>query len=212
MATGAPDAWSRRAICTAAAPTAALLVRASSFGDGSDGTLHGGEDVDFVWRLTRAGLHVRYEPAGEVEHEHRTSLAGFVSRRVYYGRTAAPLAKQHSGTARPLAVSPWTAVAWAAVALGRPLLDGAITGIASGLLAFQLRDVVKQPVREAARLAAGGTFRSGEVMADACVRAWWPLAIPAFAAVPRLRPALVAASLLPPLLTLCGPISTGGFA
>ncbi|WP_129669975.1 mycofactocin biosynthesis glycosyltransferase MftF, partial [Phytoactinopolyspora endophytica] len=181
-------------------PTAALLVRASAFGDGFDATLRGGEDVDFVWRLTSAGWYVRYEPAGEVEHEHRTSARGFLSRRAYYGRTAAPLDRRHPGRARPLAMSPWTAAAWAAVGVRRPVTGAAITAVASGLLARELDGVLEQPARHAARLAGKGTFYSGEAVADACVRAWWPVSVAAFAAVPRLRPALAAAALVPALL------------
>ena len=181
-------------------PTAALLVRAAAFGSGFDTTLVGGEDVDFVWRLTERGLHVRYEPTGEVEHEHRTTLRDFVSRRVYYGRTAAPLARRHPGAARPLAVSPWTAAAWAAVALRHPALGATITAVATGLLARDLRGVVPDPTDDAIALAGGGTLRSGEVVADAWVRAWWPLALAAFVGVPRLRPAIAAAAVVPALL------------
>ncbi|HTF07841.1 MAG TPA: mycofactocin biosynthesis glycosyltransferase MftF [Asanoa sp.] len=181
-------------------PTAALLVRATAFGAGFDTRLVGGEDVDFVWRLTAAGAHVRYEPAGEVAHEHRTTFREFVARRVYYGRTAAPLARRHPGAARPLAVSPWTAAAWAAVALRRPLLGAAITGVATGLLARDLRGVLPDPADDAITLAGGGTLRAGEVVADAAVRAWWPLAVAAFVGVPRLRPAIAVAAVVPALL------------
>ena len=181
-------------------PGAALLVRASAMGAGFDDSLHGGEDVDIVWRLTREGWHVRYEPAGEVEHEHRTTAAGFLGRRAYYGRTAAPLSRRHPGAARPLAVSPWTAAAWAAVAARRPVSGAVITAVASGLLARQLQGVVERPVRDAVRLAGGGTLRSGLVVADSAVRAWWPLSLVAAIGVRRLRPALTAAAIVPAVL------------
>ncbi len=181
-------------------PGAALLVRASALGDGFDESLHGGEDVDIVWRLTREGWHVRYEPAGEVEHEHRTTTAGFLRRRAYYGRTAAPLSRRHPRAARPLAVSPWTAAAWAAVGARRPVVGAAITAVASGLLARQLQGIVEQPVRAAVRLAGGGTLRSGLVVADSVVRAWWPLSLVAAIGVRRLRPALGAAAVVPAVL------------
>ena len=168
--------------------------------DGFDESLPGAEDVDFVWRLAGRGLQVRYEPAGEVGHEHRTTPAGFLARRAHYGRTAAPLSRQHPGAARPLAMSPWTAAAWAAVAARRPVLAAAITGVASGLLARDLRGVVDQPGREAVRLAGGGTLHSGVVVADSLVRAWWPLSIVAGAVFPRVRPALAAAAIVPALL------------
>jgi mycofactocin system glycosyltransferase len=181
-------------------PAAALLVRASAMGDGFDESLPGAEDVDFVWRMAARGCHVRYEPAGEVGHDHRTTPAAFASRRAHYGRTAAPLSRQHPGAARPLALSPWTAAAWAAVAARRPVLAAAITGVACGLLSRDLRGVVDRPVREAVRLAGGGTLHSGVVVADSLVRAWWPLSIIAGAVIPRLRPALAAAAIVPAVL------------
>jgi mycofactocin system glycosyltransferase len=181
-------------------PAATLLVRASAMADGFDESLPGAEDVDFVWRMAGRGCQVRYEPAGEVGHEHRTTPAGFLSRRAHYGRTAAPLSRQHPGAARPLALSPWSAAAWAAVAARRPMLAAAITGVACGLLSRDLRGVVDQPVREAVRLAGGGTLHSGVVVADSLVRAWWPLSIVAAAVVPRLRPALAAAAIVPAVL------------
>jgi mycofactocin system glycosyltransferase len=181
-------------------PAAALLVRASAMADGFDESLPGAEDVDFVWRMAGRGRHVRYEPAGEVGHEHRTTPAGFLSRRAHYGRTAAPLSRQHPGAARPLALSPWSAAAWAAVAARKPVLAAAITGVACGLLSRDLRGVVDRPVRDAVRLAGGGTLHSGVVVADSLVRAWWPLSVVAAVLVPRLRPAIAAASIVPAVL------------
>ncbi|WP_269813881.1 mycofactocin biosynthesis glycosyltransferase MftF [Jiangella endophytica] len=180
-------------------PTATVLVRAAHF-PGFDTTLRGGEDVDLAWRLTSAGRQVRYEPAARVAHEHLTAPRAFLGRRAYYGRTAAPLARRHPGAARPLAMSPWTAAAWAAVALRRPVAAGAITAAACALLAAELRGVVADPVRTAVRLAGGGTLRAGEAVADAVVRTWWPASLAAGALVPRLRPALAAAAVVPAVL------------
>ncbi|HEV8372358.1 MAG TPA: mycofactocin biosynthesis glycosyltransferase MftF [Actinomycetota bacterium] len=181
-------------------PGAALVARASALGAGFDTTLTGGEDVDLVWRLVRDGWHVRYEPAGSVEHEHRTRPGPWLARRAYYGRTAAPLERRHPGAARPLAISPWTAAAWAAAALGRPLAAGGITATAVALLARELGGVVPDPVGTAVALAGGGTVRSGWVVADAVTRTWWPLSLLAAALLPRLRLPLAAAALLPPAL------------
>jgi mycofactocin system glycosyltransferase len=181
-------------------PGAALVARASALGAGFDTTLTGGEDVDLVWRLVRDGWHVRYEPAGSVEHEHRTRPGPWLARRAYYGRTAAPLERRHPGAARPLAISPWTAAAWAAAALGRPLAGGGITATAVALLARELREVVPDPLGTAVALAGGGTVRSGWVVADAVTRSWWPLSLLAAALLPRLRLPLAAAALLPPAL------------
>ncbi len=181
-------------------PAATLLVRAAALGPGFDETLHGGEDVELVWRLTRQGRHVRYEPAGFVEHDHRVDASGFLSRRAYYGRTAAPLARRHPGFSRPLTLSPWTVTAWVAAALRRPGSASVVTGVSAALLARQLRNVAANPARRAVELAGGGTLRSGTSIAAAISGAWWPASMAAWALAPRLRPALLAAAVVPPLL------------
>ena len=95
-------------------PGAAIVVRRDLR---FDETLVGGEDVEFVWRVP----YVRYEPSGQVAHDHRTDPRAWLRRRVYYGRTAAGIAKRHPGKARPLYVSPWTTAAWVALAARRPI-------------------------------------------------------------------------------------------
>jgi mycofactocin system glycosyltransferase len=54
--------------------------------------------------------------------------------------------------------------------------------------------------RLAARLAGGGTLAAGRPLGSALSRTWWPAAIPAVAAVPRLRLPAAALLLAPPLL------------
>jgi hypothetical protein len=113
----------------------------------------------------------------------------WLARRVYYGRTAAPLARAHPQHARPLPVSLWTTAAWAALAARRPVAALAITGTATALLAREV------PPRLAFELAAVGTWRSGRVIADALARTWWPLSLAALA-VPRARLPIIAATLV----------------
>ena len=80
-----------------------------------------GEDVDFVRRLGTLGWHVRYEPAATVPHQHRVRLGSWFTRRMEYGTSAAPLELRHPGTLPAVAMSGWTAAAWAAAALGYPV-------------------------------------------------------------------------------------------
>ena len=54
--------------------------------------------------------------------------------------------------------------------------------------------------RLAARLAGGGTIAAARPIGSALSRTWWPLAIPAAIAFPRLRRPVAALILLPPLL------------
>ncbi len=103
-------------------PGAALVVRAAvaRAHDGFAEHLPVGEDVDFVWRLAGQGWHVRYEPAAAVAHQHRVRLGSWFARRMDYGTSAAPLEQRHPGTLPAVAMSGWTAAAWAAAADGRP--------------------------------------------------------------------------------------------
>ncbi|MDA0166690.1 hypothetical protein OM076_40890, partial [Solirubrobacter ginsenosidimutans] len=167
-------------------PGAAIVVRRHLR---FDETLEGGEDVEFAWRVP----YVRYEPAAHVAHAHRTDPAKWFTRRVYYGRTAAGIAKRHPGKARPLNVSPWTTAAWVTLAAKRPPLALAIVGIATALAARQLEDAVPDPKRTAFDLVARGSWHSGRVVADALTRAWWPLSAAAALTLPRTRAPLAAA-------------------
>lgn len=51
-----------------------------------DQTLFRGEDVDFNWRMIRAGYDLAFEPALKVRHQHRSTLLGFLRQQYMYGR------------------------------------------------------------------------------------------------------------------------------
>jgi mycofactocin glycosyltransferase len=190
-------------------PGAAMIVRRSAAGAGFTEGMFVGEDVDFVWRMAAAGWRVRYEPAAVMGHDHRVRLRAWFSRRADYGTSAALLEQRHPGAVRPLYVSWWTAGAWAAALSRRPVVAAALTGTATALLARRLSAVTGEhwPGRRggvawplAARLAAGGTVSAARPLGSALSRTWWPLAIPAAIAVPRLRLPVAALILAPPLL------------
>jgi mycofactocin glycosyltransferase len=181
-------------------PGAALLARREAAATGFAEDLPVGEDVDFIWRLAGAGWHVRYEPRAAVGHRHRVRLGDWLRRRRDYGTSAAPLELRHPGTVPACAMSGWSALAWAAAAAGRPEAGAAITGAVSALLARRLGPLTDDAWPLAGRLAGRGTLAAGRVLGRAVARAWWPLAVPAAAAVPRLRLPLAAALIVPPVL------------
>jgi mycofactocin glycosyltransferase len=187
-------------------PGAALVVRTRAAGAGFAADMMVGEDVDFVWRLAGTGWRVRYEPAAVMGHQHRVRLRTWFARRTEYGTSAAALERRHPGSVRPLYASWWTAGAWAAVLSGRPVLGAALTGTATALLARRLSRITGEQFpwplawRLALRLAGGGTLTAGRPIGSALSRTWWPLALPAAIAVPRLRLPLAALILAPPLL------------
>lgn len=198
-------------------PGAALVVRRAAAGAGFAEGMPVGEDVDFVWRLAAAGWRVRYEPAAIMGHDHRVRLRAWFSRRADYGTSAAALEERHPGAVRPLYASWWTVGAWSAALAGRPVTAAALTGTATALLARRLSRITGErwpaPGRPrprpgaattawplAARLAGGGTLAAARPLGSALSRTWWPLAIPAAIAVPRLRVPVAALILAPPLL------------
>jgi mycofactocin glycosyltransferase len=129
-------------------PGAALVARR---GVRFDETLPGGEDVELSGRV-----HTRYEPAAVVDHPPIP-----LRRRVAYGRYAAAL-----GGPVAIDVSPWSAAAWAALALKRPQAALAIAATATALL--------DDPQR--LRIAGLGTLQAGRAIAAALTTAYWPLA------------------------------------
>jgi mycofactocin system glycosyltransferase len=181
-------------------PGAALVVRRDAAGDGFAEDMPVGEDVDFVWRLVGAGWQVRYEPRGNVGHQHRVRLGAWLRRRRDYGASAAPLELRHPGTLPAVSMSGWSALAWLAVLLGRPFTGAALTGASTTLLARRLAPFTGDAWPVAARLAAAGTAAAGRILGSTLTRTWWPLALPAAVAVPRLRLPLAALALAPPLL------------
>jgi mycofactocin system glycosyltransferase len=188
-------------------PGAALVLRVAPARQAGGFAEHMpvGEDVDFVWRLAGQGWQVRYEPAATVAHQHRVRLGSWFTRRMDYGTSAAPLELRHPGTLPAVAMSGWTAAAWAAAAAGWPVLGplagAGLTAGATALLARRLAPVTgDQTWPVAARLAAGGTGAAGRLLGSTLSRAWWPLALPVAVAVPRLRLPLAALTLAPPVL------------
>jgi mycofactocin glycosyltransferase len=190
-------------------PGAAMVVRRSAAGAGFTEGMFVGEDVDFVWRMGAAGWRVRYEPAAVMGHDHRVRLRAWFARRADYGTSAAALERLHPGAVRPLYASWWTVGAWAAALSRRPVAAAALTGTATALLARRLSTVTGErwPGNPggaawslAARLAGGGTLAAARPLGSALSRTWWPLAIPAAIAVPKLRVPVAALILAPPLL------------
>jgi mycofactocin system glycosyltransferase len=190
-------------------PGAALVVRRSAAGTGFTESMVVGEDVDFVWRMAAAGWRVRYEPAAVMGHDHRVRLRSWFCRRAEYGTSAAALERLHPGAVRPLYASWWTVGAWAAALSGRPVAAAALTCAATALLARRLSPVTgeRRPGHGrgaawslAGRLAGAGTIAAARPLGSALSRTWWPLALPAAVAVPRLRAPVAALMLAPPLL------------
>lgn len=163
---------------------------------GFDEGLRYGEDVDLVWRLQDAGGDVRYEPAARVTHPVRADPLGWARQRFAYGTSAAPLAARHPGDLAPVAVSGWTAAAWALAAAGHPLV-GAGVGLAGTARLPDRLAGLDHPAPEAVRLAVAGTWGAWRPLATAVTRAWWPVALGAAVVSRRARRVAIVAALAP---------------
>jgi len=179
-------------------PTAALVVRYEALAalGGFDETMRVGEDVDFVWRLHEAGRSVRYDPSVQVSHPARATAAAWLHQRFEYGTSAAALAQRHGSAVAPLAVSPWSALAWALAGLGAPLTGSAVAAASTALLAPRL-DGLEHPWKEAARLAGKGNLYAGLAVASAVRRPWWPITATAALASRRACAGVLAAVTIP---------------
>ena len=177
-------------------PSACLLARVDALGDGFDERMRSGEDVDLVWRLLGAGWGVRYEPAATARHRHRTHLGEWLRRKAFYGTSAAALAARHHDAVSPMVVTPWTAVASAALlAQRRWSLPVAASALAAATVATASRlERSDRPVRAAATLTLEGAVAAGWQTGAALVRHYWPAAAVACLASQRTRRAVLVAA------------------
>lgn len=161
-------------------PSAAIVCRRSSVLDvgGFDEALHCGEDVDLCWRLLKSGFRLRYEPVALVAHEHRTGMREWLSRRAFYGASAAPLALRHPDNCAPLVIPLSSLLTWVSVATGS--LPGVLAG--AGFAGLHTRRVVRTLRRnglgaaEAGALAARGLAYGALQVCSAVCRPYWPAA------------------------------------
>jgi mycofactocin glycosyltransferase len=89
-------------------PSCNLLVRSNAFSQagGFDESMHVGEDVDLTWRLRDSGWTISYLPAGNVLHEHRSSIRSFMSRRFDYGTSEGMLQLLHPQRRKQMVIPP----------------------------------------------------------------------------------------------------------
>jgi mycofactocin system glycosyltransferase len=178
-------------------PSATLIVRRTAaplpFFDPS---LRGGEDVDLVWRLTKAGWDVRYVPSVTVAHHEPRGTRAWLERQAFYGSTAGPLSQRHPDALAPLETSVWTAATWSLLLARRPLAALGVLGAATAVLARRLNSMIDQPARAAAQIAVGGTARAAPPALAGLTRAWSPALVVGLWSR-RTRPMAAAALLLP---------------
>jgi mycofactocin system glycosyltransferase len=167
-------------------PSACLMVRRASFGDGFDESLRLGEDVDLVWRLHDQGWLVRYDARTTVHHRARRSWRSWLRQRHRYGESSAVLASRHGARLAPLRADSWTLVAWASVLLGRPGWGARVIGIARHHAREKLFAEQDEPSQVSTRVVGYNMVRAGGPLARAVIRTFG-VAVLLCALHPRLR-------------------------
>jgi mycofactocin system glycosyltransferase len=151
-------------------PSACLLIRRSSFGDGFDETLRYGEDVDLVWRLHDQGWLVRYVADVVVTHRARRSWGGWWGQRLRYGQSSSELAKRHGTRLAPFRADTWTLLTWVTALVGKPMIGLRIIHAARDQLRERLLATTENADKVASELVGRGMVRAGPLMARAAVR------------------------------------------
>lgn len=130
-------------------PSCNLLVRRAAFrsAGGFRDEMHVGEDVDLTWRLRDKGWTISYLPAGNVLHEHRSSVRSFMSRRFDYGTSEGMLQLLHPGRRKRMVVPPLLALILT-LCLMAPLTGWWSLLLAAGLLAVDAVGVRSRITRQ----------------------------------------------------------------
>ena len=179
-------------------PSAAIVCRRLSVEriGGFDESLVSGEDVDLCWRLLEDGMRLRYEPIALVAHQHRHTLRGWLSRRAFYGTSAAPLSLRHPDKTAPVVISVWNLMAWLLLALVPPVGVAA----AAAAVAISARRTARAMrgsgagIGQAGWLAVRGLGGGGLQLSSALSRTYWPAAVAAAVVSRRCRRAVLAAA------------------
>jgi mycofactocin system glycosyltransferase len=177
-------------------PSAVVVARVEALGDGFDGSMTVGEDVDLVWRLDAAGWRVRYDADVIARHDHRTSPSQWLRRKAFYGSGAAPLAARHAAKVAPAALTPIGAATVVAVLAQRRWSLPAV-GLLSGVMTWRLTRALnnsEHPLRTASELTMLGMSANMAQLMHLLLRHWWPAAFVSAVFSRRVRRAVVMAA------------------
>jgi len=141
-------------------PSCNLLVRRTAFrsAGGFKDSMHVGEDVDLTWRLRDKGWTISYLPAGNVLHEHRSSIRSFMSRRFDYGTSEGMLQLLHPQRRKQM-VMPFLLAIVLVLCLAAPFAGYWTLLLAAGLLVADVAIVRVRLMRR--RLPIGFTSLLG---------------------------------------------------
>lgn len=181
-------------------PSACLVARVDALGNGFEPSLRSGEDVDLIWRLQSEGHRVRYAAEVNAQHDSRSTLGGWLGRKMFYGTSAAPLEQRHGDRVAPAVMTRPVAVAAAGVLVQRRWSQ-AIAVLATGVF---VRDTTASLVglprtQQASVVTATGRAMVGQTSA-LMLRHWWPVSLVMAVLSRRYRRALAVAAIADGLL------------
>ena len=181
-------------------PSAAIICRRSLLAEvgGFDETLHSGEDVDLCWRLIESGARLRYEPIALVAHDHRIQMRQWMTRKAFYGSSAAPLAMRHPDKAAPLIVSGWTLAAWILMGVGSGMgnLGSLVVALVTGRRVATAMRSANAPLADVVIVAIRGLYSAAMQLAVAICRHYWPVALVAALVSRKCRRVVVIAAIV----------------
>jgi len=166
-----------------------------------DESMRLGEDVDLVWRMIAAGMWCRYVSAIQCVHRSRQSMRAMLKQRFDYGTSAASLDQRHPRTASPLRAHALQATTASALLMGYIYLAFVLVLLTMAYFIFSLRST-SLPVKVRTQLAWKGLTSTTRLLADAVMRAWWPLFFLASFVSIRLGAMLTFSALVPPIVGL----------
>jgi hypothetical protein len=187
---GATGGLVRPGALTPYVPSACLVVRRSAFGDGFDGSLRFGEDVDLIWRLADDEWLVRYDASVIVTHPARGSWRQWFVQRVNYGVSSSALARRHGKRLAPVRSDVWTLVTWLSILARRPIVAIGIILLARRAMRTRVSAIADDPAKVANQLVVNGTLHAGGAIARALVRTFGVLIVALFVPKPLRRRAI----------------------
>lgn len=161
-------------------PSATMLVQRQVLEDlgGFDADMRVGEDVDFVWRASKAGWSVRYSPEAHVHHRSRSNIRAMMYQRFAYGTSAAALEKRHPNHVFPVELSVAQLAVWGAALWGGlpgKVIAGAAVARSMSDLSRKLEPKVDGSVEIASKIVFDSHRFGLKWLANAATRAWGPL-------------------------------------
>lgn len=179
-------------------PAAAMAARVSAVSSGFDTEMQVGEDVDLVWRVSKAGWRIRYEPTATAQHEHRTNTREWAKRKQDYGTSAVALAKRHPEAIPPAILAPWGIGVMVTLLVQRKwsLPVAIVIGVLVALRGSRQFSSAQHPLALSASLTAKGFEAAFSQVSALMLRHWWPLTLIGCLFSRRVRKATLAMALI----------------